>query len=342
MRLNFFSSKRLGIDLGTSNCLVWTRGEGVLFSEPSVVAVDAVSGRVVAVGTGAYEMLGKTGTDLIAQRPLREGVVADYLVCEAMLRYFMEKALGGHGMVRFARPEVMVCVPSGITQVERRAVLEAAISAGAKTAYIIEQPLAAALGAKLPVDAAFGSMVVDIGGGSTGSAVLSLGGIVVSSTVRVAGNKLDEAIIVHLRRNHNLVIGERMAEEIKIQIGTAITSGARKVIEARGRDAIVGLPKTVVVDSGEITEAMTTALTSIVACVKNVLEQTPPELSSDIIERGIVLTGGTAQLRGLDRLIANQTGVSAHVADDPMRCVIYGAGVALENIDVWQRLLAAR
>jgi rod shape-determining protein MreB len=306
----------------------------VVLSEPSVVAVDSVSGKVVAVGEQAHEMLGRTGTNLTAQKPLRDGVVADFLVCEAMLRYFMDKVLGS---ARFSRPEVMVCVPSGITQVERRAVLEAALSAGAKTAYLIEQPLAAALGAKLPIEAPYGSMVVDMGGGSTGAAVVSLGGVVVASTARIGGNKIDEAIISYLRRVHNLIIGERMAEDIKVKIGTAISSGPRKIIEARGRDAVMGLPKTVNVDSEEVAEAISGTLNSIIACIKNVLEQTPPELASDIIDRGIVMTGGTAQLRSLDRLIANQTGVSAHVAEDPMQCVVYGTGMALENIDTWRR-----
>lgn len=334
MRFPLFSSKRLGIDLGTSNVLVWSSGEGVVLSEPSVVAVDSQTGKVVAVGEQAHDMLGRTGSNLSAQKPLKEGVVADFLVAEAMLRYFMDKVLGSS---RFVRPEVMVCVPSGITQVERRAVLEAALSAGAKTAYLIEQPLAAALGAKLPIEAASGSMVVDIGGGSTGAAVVSLGGIVAVSTTRVGGNKLDEAIISYLRRNHNLIIGERMAEDIKIKIGTAVSSGPRKIMEARGRDAVLGLPKSINIDSEEITEAISGTLGSIIACIKNVLEQTPPELASDIIDRGIVMTGGSAQLRSLDRLIASQTGVTAYVAEDPVQCVVYGTGMALENIDVWRR-----
>lgn len=334
-----FFSKRLGIDLGTSNSLVWSSGEGLVLSEPSVVAVDSISGKVVAVGSQAHEMLGRTGTNLVASKPLRDGVVADFLVCEAMLRYFMDKVLGSS---RFWRPEVMVCVPSGITQVERRAVLEAALSAGAKTAYLIEQPLAAALGAKLPIEAAYGSMVVDIGGGSTGAAVVSLGGVVVASTAKVGGNKIDEAITSHLRHKHNLIIGERMAEDIKIKIGTAVSSGPRKIMEARGRDSVLGLPKTVSIDSEEISEAISSTLSGVIACIKSVLEQTPPELASDIIDRGIVMTGGTSLLRSLDRLIANQTNVSAHVAEDPVQCVVYGTGMALENIDVWRRAVQAR
>lgn len=339
MHLPFLSSKRLGIDLGTSNCLVWSSGEGVVLSEPSVIAVDSNSGKVIAVGSQAHEMLGRTGTNLIAQKPLRDGVVADYLVCEAMLKYFMNKVLGS---ARFARPEVMVCIPYGITQVERRAVLEAAISAGAGRAYLIEQPLAAALGAKLSTDAPVGSMIVDVGGGSTGAAVISVGGIVSATTAKMGGNKIDEAILTYVRRHHNLVIGERMAEDIKIKIGSAVLTGPKKVIEARGRDAITGLPKSVMIESSEVTEALSEALGTIIASIKAVLEQTPPELASDIIDRGIVMTGGTSQLRGLDRLISAQTNVSAHVADDPMRCVVYGCGVALENIESWKAQMQTR
>ncbi len=339
MRFPSFKSKRLGIDLGTSNSLVWVSGEGVVLSEPSVVAVDANTNKVVAVGAQAHDMLGRTGTNLIAQKPLKDGVVADFFVCEAMLAYFMGKALGAN---HFSRPEVMVCIPSGITQVERRAVLEATISAGAKTAYLIEQPLAAAIGSKLPIDAPFGSMIVDIGGGTTGAAVVSLGGIVVSGSVRAGGSKLDEAIATYVRRIHNLVIGERMAEEIKMKIGSATPTTPKKTMEARGRDAIFGLPKTVVVDSFEATEAMMPVLNMIIGSIKQVLEQTPPELSSDIMDRGIVLTGGTALLRGFDRLIANQTNVPANVAEDPLQAVVYGTGMALENIDTWRRIVVTR
>ena len=339
MRLSIFSSKRLGIDLGTSNSLVWSLGEGVVLAEPSVVAVDATSGRVVAVGSQAYEMLGKTGADLIAQKPLREGVVADFLVCEAMLKYFIDKVLA---YSRFSKPEVMVCVPYGITQVERRAVLEAALSAGAKTAYLIDEPLAAAIGAKLPIDAAFGSMIVDIGGGQVGVAVVSLGGIVAAGGGRAGGDKLNEAIINYVRRIHNLTIGERMAEEAKVKIGSALPINTKKTIDVRGRDAISGMPKTVIIDSAEITEAMGPVISAIVAVIKSVLEQTPPELAADIIDRGVVMSGGTSLLTNLDRYISNQIGVSAHVAEDPMHCVVYGCGMALENIDSWRRLLQVR
>ncbi|OGD97618.1 rod shape-determining protein [Candidatus Curtissbacteria bacterium RIFCSPHIGHO2_12_FULL_38_9b] len=341
MKIPFLTSKRLAIDLGTANSLVWSSGEGVVLSEPSVVAVDSESGKVMAVGSGAYEMLGRTGagTNLLAQKPLQDGVVADYLVCQAMIKYFLDRVLGTS---RFVRPDVMVCVPSGVTQVERRAVLEATLSAGAKTAYLIEHTLAAAIGAKLPIDLAVGSMIVDIGAGQTGAAVVSLGGVVVSQTAKVGGVKLDEAIINHMRHRHNLIIGERMAEEIKLKIGNTVGTSSRKVLDAKGRDAILGMPKTITVDSGEISDAMSPVLSAIIACVKSVLEQTPPELASDIIDRGIVLSGGSSQLVNIDRLISTHTGVSAHVAEDPQRCVVYGTGVALENIDKWKRLLHSR
>jgi len=325
--------------LGTSNSLVWSSGEGVVLSEPSVVAVDSVTGKVVAVGSAAYEMLGRTNTDLVAQRPLKEGVVADYMVCEAMLSYFMNRVTAGS---RFMRPEVMVCVPFGITQVERRAVLEATLAAGAKSAYLIDQPVAAAIGSKLPIDTASGSMIVDIGGGQVGAAVVSLGGIVAAGTVKVGGDKLDEAISQYVRRFHNLIIGERMAEEIKIKIGSATTVSSPKTMEVRGRDAISGMPKTVNCDTNQVVEAIAGPLSAIVACIKGVLEQTPPELASDIIDRGIVLTGGISQLKNIEKLISNQTGVSVHVAEDPMQCVVYGTGMALENIERFRKVISPR
>ena len=342
MRLPLVSSKSLAIDLGTCNCLVWSIGAGVVLSEPSVVAIDTSSGRVAAVGSQAREMLGKTAANLTMQKPLKDGVVADYFVCEAMLKYFLNSVLSGGGVSRFFKPVVMVCVPSGITQVERRAVLEATVAAGAKSAYLIDKTLAAAIGAKLPIEAAFGSMVVDIGGGQTGAAVVSLGGIVASSSVKVGGNHIDDAIASYVRRIHNLIIGERMAEEIKIKIGSAIPIRPKKTIEVRGRDAVMGLPKSVAVDSDEIAGAIAPSINQIVVCIREVLEQTPPELSSDIIDRGMVLVGGSSQLTGLDRLLSSRTNVPAHVAEDPMHAVVYGAGIALENIDVWKKMLMSR
>lgn len=339
MRFPLFSSKRLGIDLGTANSRVWSSGSGVVLSEPSVVAVDAESGKVAAVGSEAWQLLGRTGSNLIAQKPLVNGVVADFLVAESMLKYFFDKVLGGS---RLLRPEVMVCVPAGITQVERRAVLEAALAAGAKRAYLIEHTLAAAIGANLPVDSPVGSLIVDIGAGQAGAAVISMGGIVSASYSRGAGNRLDEAVTGAMRRNHNLIIGERMAEEIKIKIGSAISTVPKKTMEARGRDAIFGLPKTVAVDSTEITGAISGAIGPIITCIRQVLENTPPELASDIIDRGIVLCGGTSQLRSLDKLIANQTGVPVSLAENPQECVVYGCGIALENLETWRKLVAVR
>ena len=339
MRIPLFSSKRLGIDLGTSNSLVWASGRGIVLAEPSVVAVDEVSGAVVAIGRRAAEMLGKTAVDLVAKKPLKEGVIADYVASEAMIKYFLERSLG---YSRFSGPEVMICVPYGITQVERRAVLEATLSAGAKTAYLIDQPLAAAIGARLPIEAASGSMVLDMGGGQVGSAVISLGGIVAAAGARAGGDRINEEIIIYVRRIHNLIIGERMAEDIKLSIGSALKVNPVKKFEVRGRDAISGLPKSITIDSNEVTEAIAPALAMIVNCVKNVLEQTPPELASDIIDKGLVLTGGTAQLRGVDRYISNQIGVSAHIWEDPMHAVVYGTGVALENIDIWKKWVHVR
>jgi len=337
--LPFFKTKRLGIDLGTASCLVWSSGEGVVLNEPSVVAVDSISGKVMAVGSQAAEMLGRTVGNLVAQRPLRDGVVADFLVAESMLAYFLDKVLGSS---RLARPEVMVCIPWGITQVERRAVLEAALSAGAKAAYLIEHPLAAAIGAKLPIEASVGNMIVDIGAGQVGAAVISLGGIVAAASTKSGGDRLDEAIMTYVRRSHNLLISERMAQEIKIKIGSAVTTGPRKSIDVKGRDAILGMPKTVTVNSEEVAAAMAPVLVQIINCIKSVLEKTPPELSSDIIDRGIVMTGGTSQLRNLDRLISTATGLSCHVAEDPVSCVVYGTGTALENIEHWKKVVSVR
>lgn len=339
MRLPLFSSKHLGIDLGTSNSHVWSSGQGIIISEPSVVAQDTVSGKVVAVGTQAYEMLGRTGGDLVAKKPLREGVIADYIASEAMLRFFIEKSLG---YSRFSGPVVMVSVPYGITQVERRAVLEATLSAGSKTAYLVDQPLAAAIGAKMPIDTPSGSMIVDIGGGQVGCAVISLGGIVAAGGARAGGDKLNEAISTYVRRIHNLVIGEKMSEDAKIAIGSALKISPVKKIEVKGRDAISGMPKTITIDSNEVTEAIAPVLVGIVSTIKGVLEQTPPELASDIIDRGIVLTGGTSRLRGIDRFISGQIGVSAHVWEDAMHAVVYGTGIALENIDSWRKWVQTR
>lgn len=332
-------SKRLGIDLGTANSLVYLAGEGVVLNEPTVVAVALDDNHIVAVGNEAKEMLGRTPGNIMATRPLRDGVIADYLVTEAMLRYFIQKVAGKSF---FFKPEVMICVPAGVTQVERRAVLDATLAAGAKVAYLIEEPLAAAIGAKIPIAQASGNMIVDIGGGSTEVAVISLGGIVVNKSARVAGNKLDEAIAHYIKRKHNLIIGERMAEEVKITLGSAIPTAREHKMEVRGRDAASGLPRMIEITAKEVTEAILPILNQIISAVKEVLEQTPPELGADIIDKGIVLAGGTSQLKQFDTLMTKMTGVPCHVAEDPLLCVVRGTGVALENIALYKRSISSR
>lgn len=333
-------SKRIGIDLGTANTLVYLVGEGIVLNEPTVVAVTAEDNRVVAVGWEAKEMLGRTPGNIVAMRPLRDGVIADYTITEAMLSYFIDKAAGKS---RFFKPEVMVCIPSGVTQVERRAVLDATMAAGARVAYLIEEPLAAAIGAKVPIAQAAGHMVVDIGGGSTECAVISLGGVVVHDSVRAGGNKIDEAIASYIKKKFNLLVGERTAEEIKIQLGNAIVEEmSDKKLEIRGRDNITGLPRTVELTEAMISEAIYPVLMDIISAVKKVLEQTPPELASDIIDKGVVMSGGTSLLKNLDKLMTNITGVPCHVAEDALLCVARGTGVALENIELYKRSIAKR
>lgn len=332
-------SKHLGIDLGTANSLVYLENKGVVLNEPTVVAVAAESGEVVAVGNEAKEMLGRTPGNIVASRPMRDGVIADYVITEAMLRYFIDKVCGRS---RIFRPEVMICVPAGVTSVERRAVLDATLSAGAKTAYIIEEPLAAAIGARIPIAQPSGNMIVDIGGGSAEAAVISLGGVVVHNSTRVGGNKIDEAIALYVRRKYNLIIGERMAEEIKLSIGSATYLTPEITMEIRGRDFIAGLPRIVNLTSSEVTEAIRVPLGHIIDALKNVLEQTPPELASDIIDKGIVMSGGTSLLRNLDKLFTEATGVPAYVAENPLFCVVQGTGVAIENIDLYKRSISKR
>jgi rod shape-determining protein MreB and related proteins len=335
-------SKRIGIDLGTANTLVYLAGEGIVLNEPTVVAVTAEENKVVAVGKEAKEMLGRTPGNIVAQRPLRDGVIADYTITEAMLSYFIDKAAGKS---RFFKPEVMVCIPSGVTQVERRAVLDATMAAGAKIAYLIDEPLAAAIGAKIPIAQAAGHMVVDIGGGSTESAVISLGGVVVHSSVRAGGNKIDEAIATFTKRRFNLLIGERTAEQIKIEIGNAlIDSGSKdlKKMEIRGRDSISGLPRTIELTEQQINEAIAPVLSDIVSAIKGVLEQTPPELASDIVDKGVVMSGGTSLLKNFDKLVTKMTGVPSHIAEDALLCVARGTGVALENIELYKRSIARK
>lgn len=332
-------SKRLGIDLGTANSLVYLEGEGVVLNEPTVVAVSEDDGEVVAVGSEAKEMLGRTPEGITASRPLRDGVIADYVITEVLLRHFIDN-VAGHS--RLFKPEVMVCVPAGVTSVERRAVLDATLSAGARNAYLIDEPLAAAIGAKIPIGAPSGNMIVDIGGGSTEAAVISLGGVVVHSSARFGGNKVDESIANYIRRKNNLIIGERTSEEIKLNLASATPLEERVSMEVRGRDSISGLPKTVELTDKEVTEAIRPTLNQILEAIKGVLEQTPPELASDIIDKGIVMSGGTSLLKNLDKYFTEVTGVPCHVADDALLCVVRGTGTALENIDLYKRSITKR
>ncbi len=337
----FNFSKRIGIDLGTANSLVYLAGSGIVLNEPTVVAVTTDDNRVLAVGNEAKEMLGRTPGNITASRPMKDGVIADYVITEAMIRYFLDKVCGGS---RLFKPEVMVCAPAGVTSVERRAILDATLSAGARTAFLIDEPLAAAIGAKIPIANPSGNMIVDIGGGTTEAAVICLGGVVVHSSVRVGGNKIDEAIQNYIRKKHNLIIGDRMAEEVKIKIGSAIPlkAGEEQKMEVRGRDAFTGLPKTVEITSDEVTEAITDITRKIVAAVKGVLEQIPPELASDIIDKGIVMSGGTSLLRNLDRCLTDSLGVPAALAENPLLCVALGTGLALENLDLYKRSVSKR
>jgi rod shape-determining protein MreB len=324
--------KQIGIDLGTVNILVYVHGKGIVLQEPSVVAIRTTDNKPVAIGEEARAMIGRTPENIEVARPMRDGVIADYVVTEAMLRYFVEKICG---RFRLTKPSLMVSVPVGVTSVESRAVHDAAIQAGGdgNRTYLIQEPLAAALGAGLPVETPTGNMIVDIGGGVTEAAVISLNGIVVSGSVRVGGLKFDEFIANYIRRKYNLMIGEQTAEDIKIQIGSALPMDEKMTIDVRGRDQVAGLPKTITINSEEITEAIAEPLATIVAVVKSVLEKTPPELSSDVIDRGMVLTGGGALLRNVDVLLSRETGVPCYVADNPIACVALGAGKALENYE---------
>lgn len=341
--------RRIAIDLGTANTLVWILGEGLVANEPTVVAISADDNKVVAVGEDAKKMLGRTPETLIASRPMREGVIADYQVTEAMLKYFIDKATGSTKkivpkilQISFLKPDVMICVPAGCTQVERRAALDATLASGAAHAYLIDEPLAAAIGAGIPVSAPSGHMIVDIGGGAAEAAVISLGGVVVSKSVRVAGTKIDEAIQSYLKKTHNLIIGDQTAEEIKIKIGSATNLEKEKRMEVSGRDLVFGLPRSVIVTSSQITDAIRPTLLQIIGAVKGVLEDTPPELASDIIDKGIVMSGGTSMLRNFDKLMTEETGVPAHVAEDALFCVVRGTALVLENIKLWKRSVTTK
>lgn len=329
--------KRIAIDLGTANVLVYVPKRGIVVNEPSVVAVSTADNKIVAIGTEAKEMLGRTPDSIVASRPLKDGVIADYRITQAMIRHYINKVIGGF---RLTRPDIMVSVPAGATSTERRAVVDATLAAGARAAYIIREPVAAAIGAGIPIASAAGNMVVDIGGGTTEIAILSLGGVVAQNSVRIGGNKIDAAIAESIRRNHGLAIGDRTAEEIKHTLGSALILKKDRPMEIRGRDVIAGLPKTITIQSNEITNAMADELEKIILAIRSVLEQTPPELSSDIIDRGMMLTGGGAQLKNLDKLLTNVTGVPCVVADDAPLCVVRGAGIALNNLDEYKRSLA--
>ncbi len=329
-------SRDMGIDLGTANTLVYVKGKGIIIREPSVVALKNNSKEVIAVGAEAKRMIGRTPGNIVAVRPMKDGVIADFDVTEAMLRYFITRA---HKRTRLVRPRIIVCVPSGVTEVEKRAVLDAAQQAGARKAYLIEEPMAAAIGSELPVNEPVGNMIVDIGGGTTEVAVISLGGIVSSRSIRIGGDEMDESIIQYIKRKYNIMIGERTAEEIKMEIGSARPEYLSETMEIRGRDLVSGLPKNIEINSEEISEAISEPVQSIVEAVKITLEKTPPELSADVMDFGIVLTGGGALLHGMDTLLSEKTQIPVHIADEPLDCVAKGTGIALEEIDTLKSVL---
>lgn len=331
--------RKIGIDLGTANVLVLIPGKGVVVNEPSVVAVSIQDNIVLAVGEEAKEMIGRTPETIVAHRPLKDGVIADYHVTESMLKYFIRKATGS---IRIFKPSVIISVPAGVTSTERRAVTEAAMAAGAKEAYVVKEPVLAALGAGIPINEASGHMVVDIGGGTTDIAVISLGGIVVSLSVKVAGNKIDQAIADYIRKVHNLAIGERTAEEVKIDIGSAVPIQEELMKDIRGRDSVTGLPKTITVRTNEISEGTQRELQDIIRAIKNVLQETPPELAADIMDKGIVMTGGGSLLRNIDELVFRNIGVPAYIAPDALFCVAKGTGIVLENLEVYRRSIMSK
>lgn len=332
-----FGTKDVGIDLGTANTLVFIKGKGIVLREPSVVAKNTHTGEIVAVGSAARNMIGRTPGSIVATRPMKDGVIADFEITTAMIEHYMKEAMKASGS-SMRKPNVMVCVPYGITSVEQRAVTDASRQGGAKEAYTIEEPFAAAIGAGLPVWEPTGSMVVDIGGGTTEVAVISLGGIVTSESIRVGGDTMDGAITSYIRKIYNLTIGERTAEAIKIEIGSAQVTDETQKMEIRGRDLLTGLPKTLEITSDEITSALRESITQIIEGVKKTLETTPPELSSDVMERGIVLTGGGALLNNLDKVISEETNMPVFIADEPLDCVAIGTGKALDNFDIIKKM----
>ena len=329
-------TKEIGIDLGTANTLVYLKGKGVILREPSVVAVNNNTGQILAVGLEAKQMIGRTPGNITALRPLKDGVIADFETTQSMLRHFIRKVVGNSPL---ARPRVVICVPSGVTEVEKRAVVDSAMTAGAKEAFLIEEPMASAIGAGLPVEEPSGSMVVDIGGGTSEVAVISLGGIVVSRSLRVAGDEFDDSIIHYIKKEYNLMIGERTAEDIKVKIGSAFPLEKEETYNISGRDLVTGLPKELQVSSEEIREALKESVNAVVDSIKFTLEKTPPELAADIMERGIMLAGGGALLKGLDKLINKETGIPVFIAEQPMDCVVLGTGRVLEEIDVLSNVL---
>jgi len=334
-----FFSKKLGIDLGTANTLVFLPGKGIVLNEPSVVAVSEGDNQILAVGVEAKEMIGKTPDSIIAYRPMRDGVIADYRVTEAMLRYFIHKALGTWNLIA---PEVMISVPAGVTSTERRAVIEAAIKAGAKNAYVVKEPILAAIGAGISIQDPCGNMIVDIGGGTTDVAVISLGGIVVCTSVKCAGNRIDTAIVDHVKKTYNLAIGEKTAEEIKIKIGSAVTVEEELSVIVKGRDYITGLPRSIELRTNEIVKAIAKELRDMIKAIKDVLQETPPELASDIIDQGITMTGGSSLLRNLPELVFRRTGVKAHTAEDALYCVVKGTGIALDHLDAYKKAITTK
>ncbi|MES2006718.1 MAG: rod shape-determining protein [Patescibacteria group bacterium] len=334
-----FLTPKLGIDLGTANTLVFVPGKGIVLNEPSVVAISDVGRRVLAVGAEAKEMIGRTPGEIIAYRPLKDGVIADYRVTQAMLKYFIQKAMGRFQMFK---PEVMISVPTGVTSTERRAVVEAAIKAGAKNAYVVKESVLAAIGAGIPIQEPRGNMVVDIGGGTSDVAVISLGGIVASTSVKCAGDRLDHAIVDYVKKTFNLGIGEKTAEAVKIGIGSAVPVEEELMMTIRGRDFITGLPRTADIRTNDVVKAMGKELREIIKAIRDVLQETPPELAADIIDRGITMTGGTSQLRNFPELVLRRTGVKAQVADEALFCVARGTGIALEHLDSYKKAIIAK
>ncbi|MGH7141502.1 MAG: rod shape-determining protein [Minisyncoccia bacterium] len=334
-----FFTPKLGIDLGTANTLVFAPGKGIVLNEPSVVAVSEIDKRILAVGDEAKGMIGKTPDEIVAYRPMRDGVIADYRVTQAMLHYFISKAQSRFALLK---PEVMISVPAGVTSTERRAVVEAAIRAGAKNAYVVKEPILAAIGAGIPIHESHGHMVVDIGGGTTDAAVISLGGIVASTSVKCAGDRLDRAIADYVKKTFNLSIGDKTAEKVKIEIGSAVPLEDELSVLVKGRDFISGLPRQVEIKTNDILKGMGRELREIIKAIRDVLQETPPELASDIIDRGIIMTGGTSQLRNFPELVLRRTGVKAELADNALLCVARGTGVALEHLDTYKRAIVAK